>query len=206
MHHCQKVKEVLRAQQRNVREKKKGLEATTCAGGAILALDMSQAFDRVDRHQLRKSLEQSNLPQALVELITQWHNGIAYHLRSANKPYQFTLKPNTLVRSFLLVTLLRRQFAIGFNKRKPKGADSSESYRANTPLIFSQRLSSGEHAFGPPFNMAYMQSDELKSIRSCCARHLRAIASCPVHHTRLNDRTLSSLESSGTTRAAPAEI
>ena len=85
VHHCQMVKEVLRAQQRNVREKKKGLEATTSAGGAILALDMSQAFDRVDRHQLRTSLEQSNLPQALVGLITQWHNGIAYHLRSANK-------------------------------------------------------------------------------------------------------------------------
>ena len=308
VHHCQTVKEVIRAQQRNVREKKKGLGATACAGGAILALDMSQAFDRVDRQQLHHSLEHSNLPQ--------WHNGIAYHLRSANKtscvrcgrglrqgcPMSPTLwnaitsrvmtileqrlgqawvRNNStffaddilgkwvfhsvadlkfMLRAIDALFTVLEEFGMKINslksaliidvrghsgkqwlrartkylEKKPYSYAKTESGRllsipiqsetkylgtiisfgnfakatvryriqqAETQRRRLQRILQGKHTLNLSQRIRLWRTcvwtslqhglhaiglgrDELKSIRSCCARHLRAIASCPVHITR----------------------
>ena len=78
--HCRKVRASLAKGTTNIRSRWEGHTPTACFGGALLALDLSQAFDRVDRRKLCHSLEESGMPGPLVTAIMQWHANMFYHL------------------------------------------------------------------------------------------------------------------------------
>ena len=78
--HCRQVRASLAKGTTNIRSRWEGRTPTTCFGGALLALDLSQAFDRVDRRKLCHSLEASGMPSPLVAAIMQWHATMFYHL------------------------------------------------------------------------------------------------------------------------------
>ena len=78
--HCRRVRASLAKGTTNIRTRWEGRAPTGCFGGALLALDLSQAFDRVDRRKLCHSLEASGMPSPLVTAIMQWHASMFYHL------------------------------------------------------------------------------------------------------------------------------
>ena len=81
--HCRKVRASLAKGTTNIRSRWEGRAPIACFGGALLALDLSQAFDRVDRRKLCDSLEASGMPSTLVAAIMQWHASMFYHLEAA---------------------------------------------------------------------------------------------------------------------------
>lgn len=78
--HCRRVRASLAMGTTNIRTRWEGRAPTGCFGGALLALDLSQAFDRVDRRKLCHSLEASGMPSPLVTAVMQWHASMFYHL------------------------------------------------------------------------------------------------------------------------------
>ena len=79
--HCRHIRSQLAGSTPNIQQRRQGQRTRDCYGGAILSLDMSQAFDRVDRQKLLLALTHSNMPRSLVQAIADWHNGIRYHLQ-----------------------------------------------------------------------------------------------------------------------------
>ena len=60
-----------------------GTQQNLCAGGAILSLDLKQAFDRVNRAALAASLERLGAPQDLIAAVIALHDSSAYHIQDA---------------------------------------------------------------------------------------------------------------------------
>ena len=54
---------------------------TQCTGGAMLAVDLSCAFDMVSHHDLFRSMVAAGIPQPITQVILALHNNISYHLR-----------------------------------------------------------------------------------------------------------------------------
>ena len=88
VHHCRIIRTRLAGSCPNIQQRRRGMSPSECYGGAILSLDMSQAFDRVDRHKLLMALTHSNMPHSLVQAIAQWHNGVEYHLQVSRQETQ----------------------------------------------------------------------------------------------------------------------
>ena len=60
-----------------------GTQQNLCVGGAILSLDLKQAFDRVNRAALAASLERLGAPQDLIAAVIALHDSSAYHIQDA---------------------------------------------------------------------------------------------------------------------------
>ena len=58
-----------------------GIMPTQCTGGAMLAVDLSRAFDMVSHHDLFHSMVAAGIPQPITQVILALHNNISYHLR-----------------------------------------------------------------------------------------------------------------------------
>ena len=57
---------------------------TQCRGGAMLAIDLSRAFDMVRHSDLYHSLRAAGVPQPLTQLVLEMHNQISYHIVSGH--------------------------------------------------------------------------------------------------------------------------
>ena len=59
---------------------RQGTDRNLCVGGAILSLDLKQAFDRVDRAALVQALQRLGTPDDLVAAVIAIHDTSAYHI------------------------------------------------------------------------------------------------------------------------------
>ena len=59
---------------------RQGTDRNLCVGGAILSLDLKQAFDRVDRAALVQALRRLGTPDDLVAAVIAIHDTSAYHI------------------------------------------------------------------------------------------------------------------------------
>ena len=84
IHHCRDIKQLLLDNDGGLRARRQGKKKGDCVGGATLALDMSQAFDRVDRTKLCEALCRTGMPAELINTIVHWHNTIQYHVQVAD--------------------------------------------------------------------------------------------------------------------------
>ena len=60
-----------------------GTQHTLCVGGAILSLDLKQAFDRVDRKALVKALQRLRAPEEFIAAVVALHDTSSYHIHDA---------------------------------------------------------------------------------------------------------------------------
>ena len=57
-----------------------GTQNDLCVGGAILSLDLKQAFDRVNRQALVQALRRLQAPEELIAAVIALHDTSAYHI------------------------------------------------------------------------------------------------------------------------------
>ena len=60
-----------------------GTQNDLCVGGAILSLDLKQAFDRVNRQALVQALRRLQAPEELIAAVIALHDTSAYHIHDA---------------------------------------------------------------------------------------------------------------------------
>ncbi|CAE7416447.1 unnamed protein product [Symbiodinium sp. CCMP2592] len=73
------VEQILQQNQSNRFTMRQGFTPSRCAGGACLSLDLSKAFDFVDRDCLTDSLLAQGIPPNIVAAIQQLHKQARYH-------------------------------------------------------------------------------------------------------------------------------
>ena len=79
--HCSRVRARLQAQKVDVHGRRQGLAASSISGGCMLSLDVSKAYDHVDRGDLRLALLAAQVPESLVQLILLIHFHAALRVR-----------------------------------------------------------------------------------------------------------------------------
>ena len=79
--HCRQARDLLAAASPNIQQRHRGAQTKEFCGSAILSLDLSQAFDRVDRPKLLTSLQRTGMPDQLIQSVAHWHDQIHYHLQ-----------------------------------------------------------------------------------------------------------------------------
>ena len=67
---------------------KAGWKAPLCSGCLVVSLDLSHAFDTVDRDLLFSRLHSLNLPLDLVHVLREWHRDSRYTLQFADATYE----------------------------------------------------------------------------------------------------------------------
>ena len=74
--HCKQVRARCQALKRFLYERRAGQHSAGCAGGMQLSIDLTQAFDRIDRSLLEKALIHIGVPAGLRSLLLRWvHSG-----------------------------------------------------------------------------------------------------------------------------------
>ena len=68
---------------------KQGHQTTALTGGIQLAIDISAAFDRVERPRLWQALVHSQVPPDLAAILQHWHTQAFYHLEHAGLKRSF---------------------------------------------------------------------------------------------------------------------
>ena len=74
--HCDRVRSLLVQHRSDLYARRAGKKALPCYGGLMMALDLSKAFDRVNRGDLDMALRQAKVEV----IILQWHDSVHYHL------------------------------------------------------------------------------------------------------------------------------
>ncbi|CAE7790745.1 unnamed protein product [Symbiodinium sp. CCMP2592] len=87
--HCRTVRSICQAQQRSLYEQKAGNKSLGLAGGMILSIDLTQAFDRVDRGLLEASLIHIGVPAELRHLLLQWVHAAHYVVQREGHTQRF---------------------------------------------------------------------------------------------------------------------
>ena len=80
------IRGLLQASKRDIYSKRAGKVAHKFAGGYVLSLDMSGAFDCVPREHIRDSLLEAGVAEAEVVLILTWLHQSTYHLQHGGIP------------------------------------------------------------------------------------------------------------------------
>ena len=70
--HCRQVRARCQALKRSLYERRAGQHSAGCAGGMQLSIDLTQAFDRIDRSLLEKALLHIGVPAGLRSLLLRW--------------------------------------------------------------------------------------------------------------------------------------
>ena len=70
--HCRQVRARCQALKRSLYERRAGQHSAGCAGGMQLSIDLTQAFDRIDRSLLEKALIHIGVPAGLRSLLLRW--------------------------------------------------------------------------------------------------------------------------------------
>ncbi|CAE7029975.1 unnamed protein product [Symbiodinium sp. CCMP2592] len=79
--HCDRVRRLLEQHRSDIYARRAGKKALPCYGGLMMALDLSKAFDRVNREDLDMAMRQAKVDDDLRVIILQWHDSVHYHLR-----------------------------------------------------------------------------------------------------------------------------
>ena len=79
-YHCRKVRDACTTNARSFWSRHAGHPQTCLAGGAILSLDMSQAFDRLPRERLHQGFQLAGVPEDLSLLFEHWLKDARYHI------------------------------------------------------------------------------------------------------------------------------
>ena len=77
--HFEAVEQLIRSNSSNRFAKRQGLAPSRCAGGACLSLDLSKAFDCVDRNHLTTALLEQGIAPNIVAAVQQLHKNACYH-------------------------------------------------------------------------------------------------------------------------------
>ncbi|CAE7242148.1 Pol [Symbiodinium sp. CCMP2592] len=77
--HFEEVEQIIQKNQSNRFTMRQGHVPSRCAGGACLSLDLSKAFDFVDRNHLTDALLEQGIPPNVVAAIQQLHKQARYH-------------------------------------------------------------------------------------------------------------------------------
>ena len=67
----------------NIHARKAGHKPVALYGAIMVTVDLSQAFDRMPRHQLLQGLRALDIPNNLVSVIMAWHANIRYFTMQA---------------------------------------------------------------------------------------------------------------------------
>ena len=78
--HCRHVRSQCEAQGGTFWSRLAGHRPKSLTGGALLSLDMSQAFDRLPRNILHEGFQLTMVPPAIAHLFLHWLQGAQYHL------------------------------------------------------------------------------------------------------------------------------
>ena len=78
---CREIRTIAQAARRDIFAKRMGTKAEPYAGGLVLSLDMSMAFDIVPRQHLQEALLEAGVAEADVALIMEWLQGSTYHIK-----------------------------------------------------------------------------------------------------------------------------
>ena len=77
---CREIRTIAQAARRDIFAKRQGVKASPYAGGLILSLDMSMAFDIVPRCHVQASLLEAGVDESDVALIMEWLQGCTYYI------------------------------------------------------------------------------------------------------------------------------
>ena len=77
--HFEAVEQLIRSNSSNRFAKRQGLAPSRCVGGACLSLDLSKAFDCVDRNHLTTALLEQGIAPNIVAAVQQLHKNACYH-------------------------------------------------------------------------------------------------------------------------------
>ena len=89
---CKNVRSRLRAGAHSVRSRRSGANNSTCFGGIMVGIDLSRAFDTLDRPCLLRALAFANVPAPLQRLILEIHNQCKYSVVHGQKQGSFPLQ------------------------------------------------------------------------------------------------------------------
>ena len=78
---CREIRTLAQAARRDIFAKRQGIKSTPHAGGLVLSLDMSMAFDIVPRCHIQAALLEAGVSAAEVALIMEWLLGSTYHIK-----------------------------------------------------------------------------------------------------------------------------
>ena len=85
LQHCDFIRSSLQGSKLSLYDRRKGcVPARSVLGGIQVSVDMSQAFDRLDRTLLQAAMCDANIPFELQAAIMAWHQDMEYHLRHAD--------------------------------------------------------------------------------------------------------------------------
>ena len=82
--HCSRIRQVFAHAPDTLHARFRGETFGNCYGGVQIAVDLSKAFDMVNRSDLCSSLRTCRVPDHLISLIIELHNHVAYNLSWKN--------------------------------------------------------------------------------------------------------------------------
>ena len=89
---CKNVRSRLRAGAHSVRSRRSGANNSTCFGGIMVGIDLSRAFDTLDRPCLLRALAFANVPAPLQRLLLEIHNQCKYSVVHGHRQGSFSLQ------------------------------------------------------------------------------------------------------------------
>ena len=83
LHHCSRVRQALQHRPLDLYQRRRGdpRPQTEQLGGVQVSVDMSQAFDRLNRDQLQQIMKDMGIPGELRWLVAAWHQEMCYHVQ-----------------------------------------------------------------------------------------------------------------------------
>ena len=85
--HCSLVRDLVQSQRRSVSNRYLGVQTHQACGGVQLFLDLSRAFDSIDRNILFQQLHCCGISGDLISLMQAFHFGTRYHLQFQGQFY-----------------------------------------------------------------------------------------------------------------------
>ena len=79
--HAHNARALLAEQKITLSNRKAGAKPSQLVGAVTVSIDLTKAFDSLEPAIMRRALDQSALPNAVKQLILQWHQGLHYHLQ-----------------------------------------------------------------------------------------------------------------------------
>ncbi|CAL1145226.1 unnamed protein product [Cladocopium goreaui] len=89
LQHCRRVRDLIDTYQFRVHMQAQGLERLHLCGGLTISLDLTKAFDMVNRCQLLEGLNQFNIPCDLIELLKAIYQHTAFQFQHKGESRSF---------------------------------------------------------------------------------------------------------------------